>query len=177
MLFALHRPFVSLSPSSRSKACYFATQILDFQARLFDRTEPPQHKCFNLVLATFDATVPIATMHIRFPNEFSDQAPTAKRNLEWDLDKLELLQPTNDLASSTFSVIQKLYRQTLAIVSPSQCLPSSRQGAGCGIFAESDLDMFLSNWDVILQPVEDTIPGHTFNDAICDSAFEIPSRD
>lgn len=174
-LFALHRPFVFLSASSRSKAYYFATQIMESQARLFDRTEPLQHKSFNLVFATFDATVLIAATHIRFPNDFSDQFPAAKRNLEWGLERLSLLQSTNDLASSAFNVLQQLYQKMLASVCPSQSLPSACQGAEGDIFAGSESEMFLFNWDTILQPVEDTNPGHTFNEAICDGAFGFPS--
>jgi hypothetical protein len=177
VLFALHRPFVSLSSSSRSKAYYFATQILESQARLFDRTEPLQHKSFELVFATFDATILIAAMHIRFPDEFADQYPAAKRNLEWALDRLKLLEPTNDLASSAFNVIQQLYQNMLASVYPSQSLPSAGQGAKAGISVGSESEMFPSSWDAILQPFDNTISGHAFNEAICDGIFGFSSGD
>ena len=111
VLLALHRRFVSLSSSSRSKAYYFTTQILEFQTRLFDCTEPLQHRSFKLVFPTLDATILIAAMHIRFPDEFADQYPAAKRNLEWALDRLKPLEPTNDQACSAFYVIQQLYQK------------------------------------------------------------------
>jgi hypothetical protein len=175
VLFALHRPFVSLSSSSRSKAYYFATQILESQARLFDRTEPLQHKSFELVFATFDATILIAAMHIRFSDEFADQYSAAKRNLEWALDRLKLLKPANDLASSAFDVIQQLYQRMLAGVYTARSLSSACQGTEAGIFAGSESEIFLSNWDAILQPFETTISGHAFNEAICDGTFGFSS--
>jgi hypothetical protein len=177
VLFALHRPFVSLSSSSRSKAYYFATQILESQARLFDRTEPLQHRSFELVFATFDATILIAAMHIRFPDEFVDQYPAAKRNLEWALDRLKLLKPANDLASSAFDVVQQLYQRMLAGVSTARSLSSACQGTEAGIFAGSGSEIFLSNWDAILQPFDTTIPGHAFNEPVCDSNFGFSSVD
>jgi hypothetical protein len=177
VLFALHRPFVSSSSSSRSKAYYFATQILESQARLFDRTEPLQHKSFELVFATFDATILIAAMHIRFPDEFADQYPAAKRYLEWALDRLKVLQPANDLASSAFNVIQQLYQKMLASVYPSQSLPSACQGVEAGIFVESESEMFPSSWDAILQPFDNTLSGHALNEAIFDSTFGFSSGD
>ncbi|KAB2099144.1 hypothetical protein AG0111_0g12600 [Alternaria gaisen] len=177
VLFALHRPFVSLSSSSRSKAYYFATQILESQARLFDRTEPLQHKSFELVFATFDATILIAAMHIRFPDEFADQYPAAKRNLEWALDRLKLLEPTNDLASSALNVVQQLYQNMLASVYPSQSLPSAGQGAKAGISVGSESEMFPSSWDAILQPFDNTISGHAFSEATCDGIIGFSSGD
>lgn len=177
VLFALHRPFVSFFSSSRSKAYYFATQILESQARLFDRTEPLQHRSFELVFATFDATILIAAMHIRFPDEFVDQYPAAKRNLEWALDRLKLLKPANDLASSAFDVVQQLYQRMLAGVSTARSLSSACQGTEAGIFARSGSEIFLSNWDAILQPFDTTIPGHAFNEPICDGNFGFSSVD
>ncbi|KAH6625099.1 hypothetical protein C7974DRAFT_194868 [Boeremia exigua] len=175
VLLALHRPFVFSSASSRSKAYYFATQIMESQARLFDRTEPLQYKSFELVYSTFDATVLIAATHIRFTDEFSDQFPAAKRNLEWGLDRLRVLQSTNDLASPAFNVIQQLYQKMLASVCPSQSLPSSSQGVEGETSVGSESELFLFNWDAILQPVENTMPGGMFNEIICDGAFGFPS--
>lgn len=177
VLFALHRPFVSLSSSSRSKAYYFATEILESQARLFDRAEPLQHKSFSLVFATFDATVFIAAMHIQFPDEFTDQYPAAKRNLEWATERLKLLRSANSLAGSAFDVIQQLYQKMLATVYPTQSPSSAGQGVEAGMFAGSEAGVFLSNWDAILLPVDNTIPGYTSNEAIRDGGFGFFSGD
>lgn len=171
VLFALHRPFVSLSPNSRSKAYYFATEILESQARLFDRTEPLQHKSFSLVFATLDATVLIAAMHIQFPDQFTDQYPAAKRNLEWALHRLKLLRSANSMASSAFSVILQLYQKMLATAYPSQSSSSAGQGEEAEIFEGSESGAFLSNWDAILQPVDNMIPGYTFDETFRGGAF------
>lgn len=174
VLFALHRPFVSSSSSSRHKAYYFATQILESQTRLFDRIESVQHKSFSLVFATFDATVLIAAIHIRFPAEFKDQFPAAKRNLEWSLDRLKLLQPTNDLASSAFNVVQQLHQKMLAVGSPTQPLPSLCRDAECDIFARSESEILQLNWDSILQPLPgNLLPNQTPNELLCDGTIGI----
>lgn len=122
VLFALHRPFIFAEPSSRGRAFHSAIQILESQARLFDRTEPLQYKAFSLVFATFDALVLVTAVHIRFPNEFKEHLPLTKRNLEWGLNRLEVLQTTNNLAGAALGVVQQLYHKMLAVVPPVQSL-------------------------------------------------------
>ena len=118
VLFALHRPFVFVDSNSRTRAYHAATQILESQARLFENTEPLQHKAFGYVFSTFDAMVLIMALHIHLPEEFLDQFPATKTNLEWSLERLKVLRSRNVLASSAFDMAQRLFRRMLAIVTP-----------------------------------------------------------
>ncbi|KAF4947053.1 hypothetical protein FGADI_10683 [Fusarium gaditjirri] len=153
VVFALHRPFIFAEPSSRHKAFYAATQILESQGRLFDQTEPLQYKAFSLVFATFDAMVLVAAIHIRFPNELREQFAATQRNLELGIERLKTLQAKrNVLASSALSIIERLYRKMLAVVYPEEPLGHHRVGTGDGDFMAKETETVGMDWDTILQP-------------------------
>lgn len=146
VLFALHRPFIFASSFSRSTAVQAATQILESQARLFDQTEPLQHKAFSWVFSTFDAIVLIITVHIQFPVEFWDQLETTKTNLEASLERLKVLQDSNELAGSAFRVVRRLYEKMLVAVTP----PTEPSSLGAGShhdFAGIEADILANGWD------------------------------
>ncbi|VUC29004.1 unnamed protein product [Clonostachys rosea] len=149
VIFALHRPFIFSEPSSRSRAFDAAMQILESQTRLFDQTEPLQYKAFNLVFATFDSMVLLAAVHIRFPDEFTRQYITTKRNLEWGMDRLNVLKATNNLASLASNIIQRLYQKMVAVVTPSS-EPQSTSLEG-EYLAGGEVDMPEADWDLFLQ--------------------------
>ncbi|KAL2693447.1 hypothetical protein Neosp_000007 [[Neocosmospora] mangrovei] len=108
-LLALHRPFIFSIPSSRHKAHKAALQILASQDRLFSMTEPREYLPFNLVFATFDAMVLIATIYILFPNENLEQLDASVRSIEWGLRRLDAMKTCNKMADLAFDVVQALY--------------------------------------------------------------------
>ncbi|CAG9945889.1 unnamed protein product [Clonostachys rosea f. rosea IK726] len=176
VVFALHRPFVFAEMSSRHNAFHSAMQILESQARLFNLTEPLQYKAFSLVYATFDAMVLVAAMHIRFPDEFVEQFPTTRRNLEWGLERLKSLQARkNDLAATALNIIQQLYRRMLTAVSAIQ-----PQGPYHGVSKNGDLEAMEAetarvNWDTILQPdLGDLFVPQPLNELLCNGYFGQP---
>lgn len=151
VLFALHRPFIFASPSSRATAVHAATKILESQARLFDQTEPLQHKAFSWVFSTFDAMVLIIAVHIQFPVEFWDQLKATKTKLETSLERLKVLRDSNELAGSAFRVAQRLYEKMLEAVTPppeSSSLYTGSHNDLTGIEA----DMLGNGWDDALLP-------------------------
>ncbi|KAG5657979.1 hypothetical protein KAF25_006930 [Fusarium avenaceum] len=149
VIFALHRPFIFSEPSSRGRAFGAAMRILESQTRLFGQTEPLQHMDFSLVFATFDAMVLIAALHIRFPDEFTREYFTAKRNLEWGIDRLNVLKARNNLASAASNIIQRLYQKMVAVATQS----SGPQHAGIegGYLAGGEADISQEVWDEFLQ--------------------------
>ncbi|CVL13472.1 uncharacterized protein FPRN_08598 [Fusarium proliferatum] len=153
VVFALHRPFIFVEPSSRHKAFNAAMQILDSQGRLFDQTEPLQYKSFSLVFATFDAMVLVAAVHIRFPNELREQFAATRSNLELGIQRLKSLQARkNVLASSALSIVERLYRKMLATVYPEERLDNYQGGTGDGSFMTMETETVETNWDTIIQP-------------------------
>ncbi|EEU39848.1 uncharacterized protein NECHADRAFT_79743 [Fusarium vanettenii 77-13-4] len=108
-LLALHRPFIFSIASSRDKAHKAALQILASQDRLFSMTEPREYLPFNLVFATFDAMVLIATIYILFPNENLEQLDASLRSIEWGLRRLDAMKTCNKMADLAFDVVQALY--------------------------------------------------------------------
>ncbi|CEJ91327.1 hypothetical protein VHEMI07047 [[Torrubiella] hemipterigena] len=120
VLFALHRPFVFKEQSSRERAFYSAMQILESQTRLFNLMQDLQYHSFNLVFSTFDAMVLIAALQIRFPDEFIEQLPATKQNLEWGLNRLNVLQARNNLAGPAYSTIERLCRKLSVVAFPTQ---------------------------------------------------------
>lgn len=176
VVFALHRPFVFAEMSSRHNAFHSAMQILESQARLFNLTEPLQYKAFSLVYATFDAMVLVAAMHIRFPDEFMEQFPATRRNLEWGLGRLQSLQARkNDLAATALNIIQQLYQRMLTAVSAIQ-----PQGPCHGVSENGDLEAMEAetarvNWDTILQPdLGDLFVPQPLNELLCNRYFGQP---
>ncbi|RBA17599.1 hypothetical protein FPRO05_11314 [Fusarium proliferatum] len=153
VVFALHRPFIFVEPSSRHKAFVAAMQILKSQGRLFDQAEPLQYKSFSLVFATFDAMVLVAAVHIRFPNELREQFAATRSNLELGIQRLKSLQARkNVLASSALSIIERLYRKMLATVYPEERLDNYQGGTGDGSFMAMETETVETNWDTIIQP-------------------------
>ncbi|KAF5013402.1 hypothetical protein FDECE_590 [Fusarium decemcellulare] len=149
VIFALHRPFIFSEPSSRGRAFDSAMQILESQTRLFNQTEPLQFKAFNLVYATFDAMVLIAAVLIRFPDEFTRQYLTAKRNLEWGMNRLNLLKARNNLAGSALNIIQRLFQKMVAAAMPSP--GPQHTGLEGNYLAGGEIDMSQGVWDMFPQ--------------------------
>lgn len=150
VIFALHRSFIFSEPSSRGRAFGAAMRILESQTRLFGQTEPLQHMNFSLVFATFDAMVLIAALHIRFPDEFTREYFTTKRNLEWGMDRLNVLKARNNLASAASNIIQRLYQKMVAVAT--QCTGPQYAGIEGSDRAAEGLDISEEVWDVFLQP-------------------------
>lgn len=171
VLFALHRPFVLFEQSSRDRAYYSATQMLESQARLFEATEALQYKTFSLVFATLDAMVLIAALQIRFPNEFIEQLPASKKDLAWGLRRLEILQAKNNLASSAFKVIQRLYQRVSATELQIQ-LPDTSYGLpGDTAFIATEPEMAQAQWDNPAQYDFGLLPDQALNELLSSGMF------
>lgn len=176
--FALHRPFVFAEPSSRHRASDSAMQILESQARLFNLTPPLQYKSFSFIFATFDAMVLIAAVHIRFPEDYTEQLPTSIKHLRWGLDRLYILRTVNKLASSALNIVQWLFHKVLATVSPMQ-LHSLRGDAQCCNLMDLEIDMPHADWnDGTLQPgFGDLLPPRPLTALLSDGFPDVlPSR-
>lgn len=172
VLFALHRPFIFALSSSRARAFHAATQILESQARLFDKTEPLQHKAFGLIFTTFDATVLIVALHIRFPNEFADRLPVTKINLEWALERLKSLQASNKLATSAFTTIRRLYERMCAVDAPIRSFESCSRDAEDHGFMELEDSLLDVDWDAVLPlNLEDMLPPQPLSELLCDGSL------
>ncbi|CAK7220276.1 hypothetical protein SCUCBS95973_004104 [Sporothrix curviconia] len=115
VLLAVHRPFVSLSQRSRDQARQAALQILAAQRRLFGMSEPREYLPFNLIFATFDAMVLLATLYILFPGEIQSPLAAAElfTSMEWGLARLETMKMDgrNKLAACAFDAVQSLYKK------------------------------------------------------------------
>nr|POF04210.1 putative transcription factor sol4 [Quercus suber] len=176
VLFALHRPFIFVESSSRARAYHAATQILESQARLFDKTEPLQHKGFGYVFATFDAMVLIMALHIRIQDEFVDQFPATKTNLEWSLERLKALRSENALASSAFDIAQRLYQRTLAAVTPTSTGPlyAHQNDAVSDNSTAVEAEMSCVDWEAVFQPnLEDILYPQPLNQLLYDGTLNI----
>ncbi|UPK95491.1 hypothetical protein LCI18_006426 [Fusarium solani-melongenae] len=143
-LLALHRPFIFSTPRSRDTAHKAALQILVSQNRLFSMTEPREYLPFNLVFATFDAMVLIATIHILFPTENLEQFEVSLRSIEWGLARLESTKPCNKMASFAFDVVQALYAKMISRLHPAvqPCLDVGPDGAPAQRSVSVTLDSF-----------------------------------
>lgn len=173
VLFALHRPFIFTESSSRGRAFHSAMEILQSQVRLFDQTEPLQYMAFSLVYTTFDAMVLIAALHLRFTDEFMDQLPTTNRNLQWGLNRLDILQTKNKVAGAAFKAIHRLYQRLLAAYST----PTPRQFEShteSSTVVGSEADMPQNYWDGIQQSgVEDVLFPRPLTELLCNQFYEV----
>ncbi|KAF2486940.1 hypothetical protein BDY17DRAFT_321689 [Neohortaea acidophila] len=176
VLFSLHRPFIFASARSRATAVYAATQILESQARLFDRTEPLQHKAFGWVFATFDATVLIVAVHVRFPEEFMGDFAATKENVEGALERLKVLRASNDLAGSAFRILQRLYEKMLEAATHPTESSSLDTGSSDG-FVGMEADTLGGEWEDALLPDfgSYSLPPDPFNELLCngDTSFGV----
>lgn len=174
VLFALHRPFIFVESSSRARAFHAATQILESQARLFDKTESSQHKAFGLIFSTFDAMVLLMALHIRFADEFLDQMPATKTNLEWSLQRLQLLRASNELATSAVNTVQRLYRRMLTVDTSTRFLGPHGEASGSDLLAGLGTDAVDIDWEAVLQPdFEDILPPQPFNQLLFDGSLDV----
>lgn len=176
VLFALHRPYIFASSSSRAAAVYAATRILESQARLFNQTEPLQHKAFTWIFATFDAMVLIIAVHSWFAEEFVGQLATTKTNLEGALERLGLLQASNELAGSAFRVVSRLYEKMSVAVAPLTEFSSLNPGSSAD-FVGMDAEMLSETWHDALLPDAGnySLPLEPLNELLCngDGSFGI----
>ncbi|PHH92460.1 hypothetical protein CDD83_7313 [Cordyceps sp. RAO-2017] len=109
VLLALHRPYIFSEPASRHEALEAALQILTSQSRLFSQTPPRQYMAFNLVFATFDAMVLIASIYILYPHENAHQLDASLRGIEWGLARLDAMRKLNRMAGAAYQTVHSLY--------------------------------------------------------------------
>lgn len=171
VLFALHRPFIFAEQSSRKRAFHSATQILESQARLFDQMQHLQYNPFTVVFATFDAMVLIAALQIRFADEFTEELPATKRNLEWGLKRLAFMQTQNSLAGSALIIIEQLYRRLMAVVSPQQKMSPSYGTADSMTAVGTEDDMSRVDLSSLAQSELVSIPPQPLNELLGTGAF------
>ncbi len=110
-LLALHRPSLFVSRFSRRMAYQAALQILASQARMFAMSAPREYMPFNLVFATFDGIVLLATLYLLYPDEGPDELHSALQSIQWGLARLESMKATSSLAKCSFDVVQALYEK------------------------------------------------------------------
>lgn len=176
VLFALHRPFVFVESSSSARAFHAATQILESQARLFDNTEPLQHRGFGYLFSTSDAMVRIMALHIRIPEEFVDQLHATKNNLEWSLERLKALRSMNALVSSASDIAQRLYRRMLAAVTSIsiETLCAHQNAAVSDDSTAVEAGMPCVDWNAVLQPnLEDILQPQPLTQRLYDGTLNI----
>ncbi|KAM4063994.1 fungal zn(2)-Cys(6) binuclear cluster domain-containing protein [Hirsutella rhossiliensis] len=109
VLLALHRPYIFSVPASRNEALKAALQILESQGRLFSQTKPREYVTFNLVFATFDAMVLVASIYILYPHENALHVDASVRGIEWGLARLDAMRVRNKMAGSAFDTAQTMY--------------------------------------------------------------------
>ena len=174
VLFALHRPFIFASASSRRSAVYAATKILESQARLFDQTEPLQHKAFSWIFATFDALVVLSAVHVRFPEEFDESSIATKTIVEGALERLKFLRSTNELAGSAYRVVSRLYEKIFVAAAPST-ESSGMVTVDGNSFTGMEADMLVGEWDdaSLADLGSYLLPPEPFNELLCngDASF------
>lgn len=129
VLLALHRPYIFSVAASRNEALKAALQILASQGRLFGLTEPRRYVAFDLVLATFDAMVLVASIYILYPHENAQHVDASIRGIEWGLARLDAMRVCNNMAGSAYDTVQTMYgrlRRRLA----GAAVPASRAAMG-----------------------------------------------
>lgn len=115
-LLALHRPFIFLRARNRSEALEAALQILQSQSRLFGMSDPRKFPAFNLVFATFDATVIVAALYILFPRENPEYLQASRRCVQWALERLQAMKAQSSLAASAYTAVNGIYQKFLASI-------------------------------------------------------------
>lgn len=122
-LLALHRPFIFSHASNRFQALKAAVQVLQSQNRLFCATEPRSFPVFNLIFATFDATVVLAAIYILFPRENPEHLQNSLQCVQWALGRLHAMKTRNVLAASAYAAVQTVYEKFSTSISGSCALP------------------------------------------------------
>lgn len=116
-LLALHRPFIFAQPRNRKEALKAAVQVLQSQRRLFCAVDPRKFPSFNLVFATFDATVVVVAIFVLFPKENQERLQDSLQCVEWAVDRLRAMKIQSTLAASAYTAIYELYEKLLASIS------------------------------------------------------------
>lgn len=116
-LLALHRPFIFLRAGNRIEALKAALQVLQSQSRLFCLSDPRRFPAFNLVFATFDATVIVAAIYVLFPREYPEYLQESLQCVQWALARLHEMKAQNPLAASAYTAIHGIFQKFLASIS------------------------------------------------------------
>ncbi|KAJ5266923.1 transcriptional regulator family: Fungal Specific TF [Penicillium angulare] len=111
VLLTLHRPFIFFVANSRTEALKAGISILRAQERLFEQSEPHQHKVFNSVYASFDAIVLIAALCLVFPNNHYELRAECIDVIENGMRRLGIIGQFNSMASSAHGVVYSLYHR------------------------------------------------------------------
>ncbi|KAJ5092897.1 transcriptional regulator family: Fungal Specific TF [Penicillium angulare] len=111
VLLTLHRPFIFFVANSRTEALKAGISILRAQERLFEQSEPHQHKVFNPVYASFDAIVLIAALCLVFPNHHYELRADCIDVIEKGMRRLGIIGQFNSMASSAHGVVCSLYHR------------------------------------------------------------------
>lgn len=126
-LLALHRPFIFARSQNRIEALKAALQVLQSQSRLFCVGDPRKFPAFNLVFATFDATVIVAAIHILFPRENQELLQSSVQCVEWAVERLRAMKAQSALAASAYTAIHELYHKLLNSFSGTEVVNMSLQ--------------------------------------------------
>lgn len=124
-LLALHRPFIFLRAGNRIEALKAALQVLQSQSRLFRMSDPRRFPTFNLVFATFDATVIVAAIYSLFPRDCPEYLQESLQCVQWALERLHAMKAQNSLAASAYTAIHGIYQKFLASISVPYISPIS----------------------------------------------------
>lgn len=143
-LLALHRPFIFLRARNRIEALNAALQVLQSQGRLFRMSDPRKFTAFNLIFATFDATVIVAAIYILFPGENPEYLQQSRQCVQWAVERLHAMKAQNPLAASAYTAVHGVYQKFLASIPvpyispilPSTMTMQSSRGTGGQTFSD-----------------------------------------